>query len=127
MHDRLTMETLQEDEEILWNLHYSFPYLSFVRHFYSCCREAFCREKKSDYFGQVCQENYFTKCLQMQLAKLTVCFRGYSLLLGWLLPKHLLHYILISVFQHPPVALVQLLLLSSMPTTEVCGKKYIKG
>lgn len=126
MHDRLTMETLQEDEEILWYICIILSPILCMAFLLLLSRGLSSWKKKSDYFGQVCQENYFTKCLQMQFAQLTVCFWGCSLLLGWLLPKHLLHYVLISAFQHPPVVLAQLLL-SSVPTTEVCGKKYIKG
>lgn len=102
-----------------------FFHLAFVQHFSCWCPEAFCHEKSCDYFWEGHWENCFASCLQMQLAKLTGRPWGHSLLLRWLLPKHL-HYVPTSAFQHPPVALAHLLLFSSMPAPEICGKKYIK-
>lgn len=74
MYDRLTVETLKE-EEILWNLHCYFTY-PLCSIFSLAVKRPFVvkKKKKSDYYRQVCQENSFTKCLQMQLAKLTVSF-----------------------------------------------------
>lgn len=48
MHDRLTMKTLQE-EEILWNLNYSFTY-SLCSIFTLAVKRPFVVKKKSDYF-----------------------------------------------------------------------------
>lgn len=98
-------------------------HLAFVQHFSSWCPEAFCHEKSCDYFWEGHWENCYTSCPQMQLPKVTGHFWGCSLLLRWLLPEHLLHYVPTSAFQHPPVALAHLLFFS-MPAPEICGKEY---
>lgn len=103
-----------------------FYHLACVQHFSSWCPEAFCHEKRCDSFWEVYQENSLTNRPQMWLAKLTDRLWGSTLLLGWLLPKHLLHYLPTSAFQHPPVALVHLFPFSSVPAPEACGKKYIE-
>lgn len=59
----------------------------------------------------------------MQLAKLTTHLWGCLLLLGWLLPKHLLHYVPTSAFQHAPVALAHLFPFSSVPLWEEVYRK----
>lgn len=72
MHDRLTMKTLQE-EEILWNLNYSFTY-SLCSIFTLAVKRPFVVKKKINLiiFDKSVKKTILPSAFQRQLAKLTV-------------------------------------------------------